>query len=146
MVATMGLFLASPTIACAGVPQGTWIIDARAAIQIFDCAGAACGQIVWLQSPRDSEGQSRRDKNNPDLALRQRRLCGLVVLWGLLPTGPDRWGDGWFYNPDDGLTYRVFAALRSADLLIARIYLGLPIFGSTKPLLRIPPGNSDGWC
>jgi uncharacterized protein (DUF2147 family) len=146
MLAAIGLWPLLPTNAHAGVPQGTWIIDARAAIEIFDCGGPACGRIVWLRSARDLQGQSRRDKNNPDPTLRQRPLCGMVVLWGLMPSGRDRWKDGWFYNPDDGRTYNVYASLKSTDVLTARIYLGVPLFGNTKTLARMPVGNSDGWC
>ena len=134
------------TLAWAAVPGGVWLIDGKAAVQIFDCGGLLCGRILWLQTPRDPQGQLNRDKNNPDPALRQRRLCGLTVLWGLRPTAPDRWGGGWFYNPDDGKTYNVSAELRSADLIVARIYSGVPLFGQTKTLLLVPHGTSEGWC
>ena len=144
-VALISLAVA-PTLAWSAVPKGVWLIDGEAAVQIFDCDGLLCGRILWLQIPRDLQGQPKRDKNNPDLALRQRRLCGLTVLWGLRSTGPDHWGDGWFYNPDDGKTYRVSMELRSADQLITRIYLGLPLFGETKTLLQVPRGTSEGWC
>jgi uncharacterized protein (DUF2147 family) len=104
------------------------------------------GEILWLQIPRDPQGQLDRDKNNPDPALQQRRLCGLTILWDLRPTGPQRWGGGWFYNPENGKTYNVSAQLKSADVLIARIYLGIPLFGKTKILIRVPHGTSKGWC
>jgi uncharacterized protein (DUF2147 family) len=87
-----------------------------------------------------------RDKKNPNPALRDRELCGLTILWGLHPAGPDRWEGGGFYNPDDGETYNVSAQLKSADMIIARIYSGLPLFGRTKTLVRVPHGTSDGWC
>lgn len=134
------------TVASAAVPDGVWLIDGKAAVQIFGCGGLLCGRILWLRSPRDPQGRLNRDRNNPDPALRQRRLCGLTILWDLRPAGPGRWGGGWFYNPDDGKTYSVSAELRSADLLIARIYRGVPLFGETKTLLRVPHGTSDGWC
>jgi len=51
-------------------------------------------------------------------------LCGLTIFWGLRSSGPGRWPDGWFYNPDDGDTYNISAELRSADTIDARIYLG----------------------
>lgn len=132
--------------AWATVPEGVWLMDAKAAVQIFDCDGLLCGRILWLQIPRDPQGQLIRDKNNPDPALRQRQLCGLTILWGLRPTSQDRWADGWFYNPDDGTTYRVSAQLRSADVIRARIYLGIPFFGESKTLSRVPHGTSEGWC
>lgn len=141
------IFLAvSRSMASAAAPQGVWLIDTRVAVQIFDCDGLLCGRILWLRIPRDLRGQLDRDKNNPDPALRQRRLCGLTILWGLHPTGRDRWGGGWFYNPDDGKTYEVSAELRSPDVLVARIYLGIPLLGKTKTLLRVPHGTSEGWC
>ncbi|MFC7555712.1 DUF2147 domain-containing protein [Pseudoroseomonas wenyumeiae] len=134
------------TTAWATVPGGVWLIDGKAAVQIFDCSGQLCGRILWLQTPRDPQGQLNRDKNNPDPALRQRRLCGLTVLWGLQASGPNRWEGGWFYNPDDGNTYNVSAELRTADLIVARIYSGVRLFGKTKTLLRVSHGRSEGWC
>jgi uncharacterized protein (DUF2147 family) len=128
------------------VPLGVWLMDARVAVQIFDCEEMMCGRIVWLAVPRDSQGALDPDKKNPDMALRQRLLCGLTILWNLRPAGPDRWKDGWFYNPDDGKTYRVSAHLQSADVLVARIYVGIPLFGRTKTLARVPHLTSEGWC
>nr|WP_237182713.1 DUF2147 domain-containing protein [Roseomonas marmotae] len=146
LVAALISLVASCTAAWAAVPGGVWLIDGKAAVQIFECSGQLCGRILWLQTPRDTQGQLNRDKNNPDPGLRQRRLCGLTVLWGLHATGPDRWGGGWFYNPDDGKTYNVTAELRTADLIVARIYSGVRLFGKTKTLLRVPHGTSEGWC
>jgi uncharacterized protein (DUF2147 family) len=139
--------LAPPrAVAQAAVPQGVWLIDNKAAVRIFDCAGLMCGRIAWLYKPRDAQGRLDRDKNNPDPTLRERPLCGVTMIWALRPDGPNRWRDGRFYNADDGKTYRVTAQLKSADLLVARIYLGIPLFGKTKTLIRTPQGASDGWC
>ena len=71
---------------------------------------------------------------------------GLTILQGLQPAGLDHWNSGSLYNPDDGVTYRVSAELRSADVFVARIYLGVPLFGETKTLLRVPRLRSEGWC
>jgi uncharacterized protein (DUF2147 family) len=127
-------------------PMGVWLIDGKAAVQVFDCAGLLCGRIVWLLVPRDPRGQLLNDEKNPVLALRMRPLCGPTIIWGLHPAGPDRWQAGWFYNPDDGKTYRLSALLKSADVFVTRIYSGIPILGKTKTLLRIPRGAAEGWC
>ena len=145
-VAVVALLALSRVAAWAAAPQGVWLIDAKVAVQIFDCGNLLCGRIRGLQTARDPQGQPDRDKNNPDPALRQRRLCGLTVFWGLRPEGSDRWGGGQFYNPADGKTYSVSAELRSADLIVARVYLGTPRFGQTKFLHRVAPGASEGWC
>jgi uncharacterized protein (DUF2147 family) len=70
----------------------------------------------------------------------------MTILWGLRSSAPNRWDGGWFYNPEDGKTYNVTAELRSADLIVARIYSGVRIFGQTKSLVRVRHGTSDGWC
>jgi uncharacterized protein (DUF2147 family) len=143
----IGLALLVPrTVASAGIPEGVWLIDNEVAIQIFDCSNRLCGRVLWLLIPRDPQGRLVRDKKNPEPALRQRPLCGLTIFWGLRPSGPDRWTDGWFYNPDDGNTYNISAELRSADTIDARIYLGVPLLGKTKTLHRVPHGTSNGWC
>lgn len=125
---------------------GVWLIDGRVAVQMFDCSDLLCGRILWLLKPRDPQDRLDRDKNNPDRVLRQRKLCGLTIIWNLRATGRNRWGGGWFYNPDDGETYSVSAQLSPADALIARIYAGAPLFGKTKILTRIQRGVSTGWC
>lgn len=121
-------------------------MDGRVAVQIFQCEGLMCGRIIWLRVARDPQGALNLDKKNPVPALRQRKLCGLTILWGLRPTGSNRWVDGWFYNPDDGKTYSVTAQLESDDVIVARIYVGVPLFGKTKTLARVPHGVSEGWC
>ena len=127
-----------------GGPEGVWLINSNVAVQIFDCGAQLCGS--WLRRPRDQAGQLDRDLKNPDPALRQRLLCGLTVFWAIRPAGPNEWTGGRFYNPEDGKTYRITAELRSADIIVARIYFGVPLFGETKTLMRVPRLTSEGWC
>ena len=47
---------------------------------------------------------------------------------------------------EDDKTYRVKAELRSADTFVARIYLGSPLFGENRTLIRVPRLSSEGWC
>jgi uncharacterized protein (DUF2147 family) len=129
------------------VPDGAWLIDATERGSKSSIAAACfCGRIIWLWTARDIAGQPASDKKNPDPAFRQRLLCGLTILQGLQPAGLDHWNSGSLYNPDDGTTYRVSAEVRSADVFVARIYLGVPLFGETKTLLRVPRLRSEGWC
>jgi uncharacterized protein (DUF2147 family) len=143
----MGVVVSVPrTLASMSIPQGVWLIDNEVAVQVFDCSNLLCGRILWLSISRDPQGQLVLDKKNPEPALRQRRLCGLTIFWGLRPAGPDRWIDGWFYNPNDGETYNISAELKSADTIEARIYVDVPVQGQTKMLYRVPHGTSNGWC
>jgi uncharacterized protein (DUF2147 family) len=137
---------ASVPLAVAAVPPGIWLMDAKAAVQIFDCGGLLCGRVIWLKVPLNPQGLLKRDQLNPDPALRDRQVCGPTILWNVHFVDSSHWGDGWFYNPDDGSTYRVSLDLQSADVMVARIYLGTPLFGKTKTLIRIPMGLGAGWC
>lgn len=112
----------------ANVPTGTWVVKQQIAFDIYRCQEAACGKVVWLRNPAE------------------RTMCGRVIIWGLTTDGSAQWDGGWFYNPEDGKTYNVSAELKSADVLIARIYLGSPLLGETKTLTRVPRGTSKGWC
>jgi uncharacterized protein (DUF2147 family) len=85
---------------------------------------------------------------NPDPALRERPLCGVTVLDGLrpVPDEPGRWTAGSFYDPRDGRTYGLAATHVSADVLVARVYLGMPFLGVNQTLLRIERASGGGWC
>jgi uncharacterized protein (DUF2147 family) len=87
-------------------PLGTWLTkDADAHVRIADCGGTLCGTIVWLKDPiDDATGRPPTDKHNPDPGKRDRPVLGIQVMYGMQPSGPDRWS-GRFYNSDDGNTY-----------------------------------------
>jgi len=121
---------APPHGARAALPDGIWLFADKLAIRAFDCGGLLCGQVVWLRNP----------------ALRTRTMCGRTAIWGLQPTGPGQWSGGWLYDPENGKTYNVSAELTSVDVMTARVYEGLRMFGRTEVLRRIPAGSLEGWC
>jgi uncharacterized protein (DUF2147 family) len=128
------------------VPDGTWLLANRVAVEVFDCSGLVCGRIVWLVRPRTPDGRPDVDRLNPDPALRQRPLCGLTIIWGLQADGPGRWSNGSFYDPQDGNTYDVTAERTALDKISARVYRGIPVFGRTEILVRDPQLSFDGRC
>jgi len=138
--------IAQTHMASAEAPEGIWLVNGEAAVQFFDCNSLLCGRILWLQAPRDSQGQPKLDTRNPDPALRQRQLCGLTVIRDMRASGPNQWGHGWFYYPDSGKTYGVKMELTSSNALLAHFYLGTLFVGETKTLSRVAHGTSDGWC
>jgi uncharacterized protein (DUF2147 family) len=75
-------------------------------IRIEACGEAICGRIA-ASSPEDA---AQRDIHNRNPALRTRPIVGLLIM-KLSPIGPQRWGNGWIYNPDDGHSYRASVAL-----------------------------------
>ena len=132
--------------ASAEVPEGVWLVDGEAAVQIFECNSLLCGKIRWLQVPRDAQEQPKRDKRNPDPTLRQRDLCGLTIVGDLRSTRANHWDDGWLYNPASGKTYSIKLELTSSGALVARLYLGTSLVGESKTLTRVVQGTSEGWC
>ncbi len=90
--------LALPAGASAHSLQGLWLVqegDATVRIEVY--RGALCGRIVWV---RDSlyQGQLRRDRKNPDPALRDRVMRDLVIVSELAATSADstRWRSATF--------------------------------------------------
>jgi uncharacterized protein (DUF2147 family) len=124
--------------------QGTWLTeDKDAALTITNCGGQLCGRIIWLESATDQSGSLRLDQNNPDPAKQTQRICGLVVISGLKPSGPDTW-DGSVYNPQDGQTYSGNITVLSEKALEVQAYIGLPIFGRSQTWTRVnSPGTND---
>lgn len=148
VLATFALGLAAgPALSAAiAVPPGVWLFEGKVAIQIYNCRQRLCGRILWLQVPRDEAGALAVDKNNPDPALRTRKLCGLTIIRRLKPLGGNKWDEGTFYNPDDGVTYNVSAQLVSDNKIVAQVYLASPFLGQQKTLTRIVRKTTEGWC
>ena len=128
-VSFLGMVLCSRN-ANASPLDGTWLVADRVAVDMSDCGGAVCGRIVWLR--------------NPDL--RTPQMCGRSIVWGLSPDGPQHWANGWVFDPETGRTYHLSAVRTSNDLIQARMYAGLSIFGETKMLKRITSRSLAGWC
>jgi len=127
-------------------PEGLWDIDGRATVQIYACDGALCGKVAGLTPRNPNAPRPYVDVHNPDPALQTRPLCGLTVISGLQPVGADRWTGGQFYNPESGQSYRLNAEMNGQNVIIARIFRGVPLFGETKFGYRLPPHTIKGRC
>ena len=103
--AALGVGVASgPALAGSG-PMGVWrMSNGKVTVRVSPCGPKLCGTVVALKKPRDDKGRPRRDKENPNPALRQRPVIGLTILSNMRPSGEGRW-TGTIYNPDDGNTY-----------------------------------------
>lgn len=113
---------------------GVWQTEGgKSRVEITQCGEMLCGTIVWLKEPLDDEGKEKVDKNNPDEALKTRRLVGLKMLNGFVPDDePNKWVKGTIYNPEDGDTYKCTMSLNDDGNLKVRGYVGIPLFGKTQ--------------
>ncbi|HET6608993.1 MAG TPA: DUF2147 domain-containing protein [Rhodopila sp.] len=119
-----------PNLASASQADGIWLPKGKVAVRTSDCGRELCGQVVWL--------------NNP--TLRTPKMCGRRIIWGLVQDGPANWNSGQIFDPDNGTIYNLNATMQAADVIVARVYEGLDVFGETKTLTRIEPQSLPGWC
>lgn len=93
---------------------GTWrMSNGKVTVRVTQCGSNLCGKVVALKKPRDDKGRIRRDKENPNPALRSRPVVGLTILSNMKEVSNGYW-KGTIYNPDDGNTYRSEMRLQNA--------------------------------
>lgn len=96
------------------------------------------GKIVWMKEPTNAEtGEKRLDKNNPDAALRNRRILGLRVLQDFNYSGKGLWDGGTIYDPENGSTYSCKINMTDKNTLDIRGFVGVSVFGRTDVWRRL---------
>jgi uncharacterized protein (DUF2147 family) len=96
---------------------GVWrMSNGKVTVRVTRCGANLCGKVVGLKKPRDDKGRIRRDKENPNPALRSRPVVGLTILSNMKSAGERRW-TGTIYNPDDGNTYRSEMRLQNVNTM-----------------------------
>ena len=100
------IFMLAPLVAAfAQDVVGKWKLeDGTAIVEVYKSGDAYNGKIVWLEKPTEADGSPAVDNNNPDKALRSRKLIGLNMLSGLKKNGGEYTG-GSIYDPGNGKTY-----------------------------------------
>lgn len=83
------------------------------------------GKVTW------GTGTSTKDEKNPDPALRDRDVVGLVILRDFEKGNDGTWLNGTIYDPREGKMYACKMTLKSANTLNIRGYVGISLFGRT---------------
>ena len=93
-----GIVAAGSARAQKGVdPSGLWITETGASkVRVAPCGGGFCGTLMSTSGPG-------LDANNPDPALRGRKLVGVQIFSAGTASGEGFEGN--LYNPQDGKTY-----------------------------------------
>ena len=100
MLAGFGAASAASQSASGEALFGLWRTDNEyGAVEMFACGDAVCGRVVDGAALRADPEQ--RDIHNPEPALRERRVKGLVVLENFTG-GPRKWSGGPLYDPKTG--------------------------------------------
>jgi len=120
--------------------EGLWLDEkGEGRIEVAPCGEHLCGTIVWLLEPFDDDGRETRDTENPDPALRDRKVLGLRVLEGVNPK-PDKkgyWKGGRIYDPDNGKTYRCTLSLDEQGNMKLRGFIGISLIGRNSYWTRV---------
>jgi len=128
-------------------PIGRWYAEGGAAqVEISDCGGELCGQVLWLRSPFDENGCELHDRYNPDESLRHRPVIGLDIVRGLVRSSDAAavWNGGTIYDPGSGRTYRASLTVIGENRVELRGYVGIPLIGRTTSWFRV--GSEQEIC
>jgi uncharacterized protein (DUF2147 family) len=118
--------------------EGRWLTEEKSGVvEIYSCGdGAFCGRLLWVRIKPSDRNPHALDNRNSMPALRDRPLCGLVMMWGFRPNGENQWSDGSLYDPESGSTYRGKMTLRPDGTLSLRGYVGISLFGRSQDWTR----------
>lgn len=110
---------------------GEWYTEGEeSVVEIYKCGDAYCGKIIWIIEPTYPDGTNKRDKNNPDEALRDRPIVGMDIVSGFEHSRKNTWGNGTIYDPNSGKTYSCNGKLKGNKFYI-RGYVGVSFLGRT---------------
>jgi uncharacterized protein (DUF2147 family) len=140
-LAALALVLAPLQINADGIPdiEGVWINgDGDGWIELYIENEELKGRIIGSPEDPENRNPSRLDTENPDPALRDRELRGLVILTGFHYDGNGEWKEGRIYDPNSGNTYRGTIRMENPDRLKLRGYIGISLFGRTETWKRRP--------
>jgi uncharacterized protein (DUF2147 family) len=148
LLAAVFAVIAAPFLARASEPDpsellGNWMAESeKIAIELYRCEEYLCGKIIWVIKPYRNNGEFKRDKRNPDPALRQRGYCGIEVVRGLRGKNDRVWRHGTFYYPKKGRSFDLDIKLKDDDRLELRAYLGIRLLGMSETWLRPDPDRT----
>ncbi|RYZ99108.1 MAG: DUF2147 domain-containing protein [Sphingobacteriaceae bacterium] len=116
---------------------GNWLTEGgKAKIYIYKNGNKYFGKIAWVEKPNDPNGHPKLDKNNPDKALRNKPIVGLVLLRNFEYTGKNVWENGNIYDPESGKDYSCTMTLLDANKLEVRGYIGISLLGRSQTWTR----------
>lgn len=113
--------------------------EGRSLIKIDKIGNKYYGRIVWLKSPKDENGEPRKDVNNPDESLRETPLRGYRILKDFEYDPEEKlWVGGTIYDPRNGSTYDCKIELKDdGNTIEVRGFIGAAVFGRTDTWTRM---------
>jgi len=100
-----------------------WTPKKDGRVLIYESAGKYYGKTVWAKNPR-------KDIYNPDQALRQRDLIGLIFLTDFIYKNGE-YIEGKIYDRDNGKTYQSKMWIEEGNVKV-RGFIGISLLGRTE--------------
>ena len=110
---------------------GNWWTEGKEGKMKIEKTKSGRFQVILL----GGKEENKKDVNNPDPKLRDRKLKGIVIMWNL-KFEDGEYVDGYCYNPRDGNTYRVKMKITGPNTLRLRGYLLVPLLGQSQDWTR----------
>jgi uncharacterized protein (DUF2147 family) len=141
-IATCSLLLTLSSVSystVAGSIEGEWLTSSKGRVLIYKAtSGAFEAKIVGGEMRKDKNGNpTDKDINNPNAALRNRLLIGLVIMKNTNANDSGEWSGGTIYDPDNGNEYSCKIWLDDAHTLNIRGFIGISLLGRTEKWTRI---------
>lgn len=111
--------------------MGNWWTEGKEGLMKIVKTKSGLYEVLLL----DGKDADKKDVNNPDPKLRERKLKGIVIMWHLRFEDGE-YIDGYCYNPRDGNTYRVKMRITGPASLRLRGYLAIPLLGQSQDWTR----------
>jgi uncharacterized protein (DUF2147 family) len=117
---------------------GTWLSEAKdLKVEVYRHKNQFHGKLIWFHCPANTPPMEHyRDKENPNISLRNRSWLGMILLKDLMFDGNKEWVNGAIYDPNSGSTYRSKVKLLDNQTLHVRGYFGIPLLGKTMVFSR----------
>lgn len=119
---------------------GIWMhSDNKLKVQVYEQNGEYFGKIIWFQDAHyKAKMEDCKDEMNPDPALRNRKVLGLVVVTGLkFNEEDDRWEDGTIYDSNTGKYYDSVVHMYTESTLSVTGYWMFTWLGQTETFYKV---------
>jgi uncharacterized protein (DUF2147 family) len=131
LIVTAGVSFSGIAASNADDVCGEWWTESKdAKIMIYKTGDQFCGRISWTSDPNEKDG------NNPDPALRSRKMVGLDMISGFKFKGSE-WINGKIYDPESGKTYSCKMWMNGKDVLFVKGYIGVSLLGEKEQWTRV---------
>ena len=114
---------------------GNWITDnGDSQIEFYQKEGKYYGKIIWLKEPLKPDGTAKTDIKNPNPAMRNSSIMGLVIV-SELEFKNGQFVNGKIYSPKEGKT--LDCAILSENERELKITISKSLFSTSRIWKRL---------